>query len=169
MQTFIEERFPVAGMQSATRRVLLSCAGIAAAFSAGLRPVFAQTETGETSIEQPAKADTDHLIARAFEMRDLAVASGDQPFGATIATGGGLIVGQAPSRVVVNNDPSAHAEMEAIRDACRRLGSRALHGHVIYSSSRPCPMCEAAAYWAGLDRMVFGRNATDGGAPKLCG
>ena len=165
----MDERFPVTAMANTTRRVLLSGAGIAAAFTAGLRPVSSHPETGETPIAQPAAADTDHLIARAFEMRDLAMASGDQPYGAIIATGDGHIVGQAPSRVVVNNDPSAHAEMEAIRDACRRLGVRALRGHVIYSSSRPCPMCEAAAYWAGLDRMVFGRDATEGGAPKLCG
>ena len=95
-------------------------------------------------------------------MRDEAVRAGDQGFGA------GEIVAQAPSRVIVNSDPTAHAEMEAIREAARRLGTCDLSGHVMYSSSQPCPMCEAAAYWANLSRMVYGSTGSDAGAPRLC-
>ena len=62
---------------------------------------------------------------------------------------GAQIVGEAPSRVVTASDPTAHAEMEAIRDAARRLRSRDLSGCVLVSTSRPCRMCEAAAGWAG--------------------
>jgi guanine deaminase len=77
------------------------------------------------------------------------------------------IVGQAPSRVVVNQDPTAHAEMEAIRDAARRLGTRDLSDCTLYSSSRPCPMCEAAAYWANIQNLVYGSGPTDAGPPRL--
>ena len=119
-----------------------------------------------TPLPQPANATTAAFIDRAFEMRDLASASGDQGYGAAVVKDR-RIVGQAPSRVVINGDPSAHAEMEAIRDAARRLGTRDLSGCVLYSSSPPCPMCEAAAYWANIDRLIFGRDATDRGPPRL--
>ena len=81
----------------------------------------------------------------------------------------GRIVGQAPSRVVVNGDPTAHAESEAVRDAARRLGTRDLSGCVIYSSSKPCAMCETACYWANVSRMVYTRAMTDGGRPTYGG
>ena len=77
-----------------------------------------------------------------------------------------LIVGAAPSRVVTANDPTAHAEMEAIRDAARRLRTRDLSGCTLVSTSRPCRMCEAAAGWAGISRMVYGPTLTDAGAPR---
>ena len=103
---------------------------------------------------------------QAFAMRRLATEQGDQSYGAVIVLEED-IVGRAPSRVVVANDPTAHAEMEAIRDAAQQLGTRSLDGCTMYSSSRPCPMCEAAAYWAGIDRRVFGAGMEDGGVPKL--
>ncbi|MCC6474646.1 MAG: nucleoside deaminase [Burkholderiales bacterium] len=107
-------------------------------------------------------------IARAFELQRRARQSGDQPYGALLVRDGRLL-GESPSRVILERDPTAHAEMLAIRDAARRLGSGDLSGCVMYSSSRPCPMCEAAAYWAGISRLVWGRTATDGGRPRLCG
>lgn len=106
------------------------------------------------------------FIESATEMRRLAIEHGDQAYGAVIVRAG-QIVGEAPSRVVVNQDPTAHAEMEAIRDAARRLGTRDLTDCVMYSTSRPCAMCEAAAYWAHIDRLFFGMEAQDGGAPRL--
>lgn len=125
--------------------------------------------TEQTKIAQPTKPTRQEFATRAFEMRDLAVAQGDRGYGALIVNAASLqIVSQSPSRVITNVDPSAHAEMEAIRDAARRLGNRDLSNHVMYSSSRPCPMCEAAAYWANLQVMYFGRSPTDAGAPKLC-
>jgi tRNA(Arg) A34 adenosine deaminase TadA len=120
------------------------------------------------TIRQPASGDDASFIARAFAMQARALDSGDQGYGAVVVRDG-IIVGQAPSHVVVNRDPTAHAEMEAIRDAARRLKSRDLSGCVLYSSSPACPMCEAAAYWAGIDRMVSGNNAREGGRPQLCG
>jgi tRNA(Arg) A34 adenosine deaminase TadA len=115
-------------------------------------------------IEQPEDAPSAVFVRRAFEMRDLAVETGDQPYGAVIVDVSGNIVGQAPSRVVVNGDPTAHAEMEAIRNAANRLNIRNLS-----SSSRPCPMCEAAAYWANLSEMFYGNKGAEAGSPKLCG
>jgi tRNA(Arg) A34 adenosine deaminase TadA len=79
---------------------------------------------------------------------------------------GDTIVGESPSRVVTAGDPTAHAEMEAIRDAARRLRTRNLSGCVLVSTSRPCRMCEAAAYWAGISSMVSGEALTDLGPPR---
>ena len=143
------------------RRTLLT--GLVCSVAPG-RPVGAQVR--ETPIAQPVEATPAGFLRRAFEMRDLALKAGDQGFGAVVVREA-VIVGEAPSRVVANTDPTAHAEMEAIRDAARRLNARSLTGAVLYSSFRPCPMCEAAAYWAGISRMVYGDGATDGGPPRL--
>lgn len=104
-------------------------------------------------------------MRRAEALRDDALRADDQPYGAVVLRAG-VIVGAAPSRVVTANDPTAHAEMEAIRDAARRLRTRDLSGCVLVSTSRPCRMCEAAAGWAGISRMVYGESLTDGGAPR---
>ncbi len=104
-------------------------------------------------------------MQRARQLRDQAVRAGDQPYGAVVLLDN-RIVGEGPSRVVQHNDPTAHAEMEAIRDAARRLGRRDLGGAVLVSTSRPCRMCEAAAGWAGIARMVHGDALTDAGAPR---
>ncbi len=107
------------------------------------------------------------FMARAMQMKQQAVDAGDQGYGAVVVCAG-RIVGQSPSRVVIGRDPTAHAEMAAIRDAARRLGTGSLSGCLLYSTSRACPMCEAAAYWAGIDGMVHGEGLTDAGRPRLC-
>jgi tRNA(Arg) A34 adenosine deaminase TadA len=104
-------------------------------------------------------------MRRARAMRDEAQRSGDQAYGAVVLRGE-QIVGEAPSRVVTLADPTAHAEMEAIRDAAKRLRSRDLSGCMLVSTSRPCRMCEAAAGWARIDRMVHGDALTDAGPPS---
>lgn len=119
-------------------------------------------------IKQPSSKDEQTFIKRAFEKRKEASQSGDQPYGAIVVKNG-VIVGQSASKVMIRNDPTAHAEMEAIRDATQRLGNRDLNGCTLYSSSRACPMCESAAYWANIDRMVYGKTASDAGQPTLCG
>jgi len=75
------------------------------------------------------------------------VASGGGPFGAIVVRDG-VVVARAANRVTANNDPTAHAEVEVIREACRALGTFQLEGCEIYSSSEPCPMCLGAVYWA---------------------
>ncbi len=106
------------------------------------------------------------FMAEAERMLDEAVKAGDQCFGAVVVKDG-RIVGFGPSQVVTNVDPSAHAEMMAIRDAARRLGSTSLSGAVMYSTSRPCAMCEAAAFWANVTQMIHGPALSDAGAPQL--
>jgi guanine deaminase len=116
-------------------------------------------------IVQPPTASNAEFMKRAFEMRRVAQQSGDQAFGAVIVKDG-RIVGEGPSRVVTHRDPTAHAEMEAIRDAARRLGTRDLGGCEIFASSRPCPMCEAACYWANIARIYHGESISDAGPPR---
>ena len=141
------------------RRLLLA---LPAALLAGGRGRTAR------AAERTSRADEEVFIARAFEMMRAALDNGDQGYGAVVVRDG-RIIGEAASRVVVDGDPTAHAEMEAIRDAARRSGSRDLGGCILYSSSPPCPMCEAAAYWARIDRLVHGSPARDAGRPRLCG
>jgi tRNA(Arg) A34 adenosine deaminase TadA len=107
------------------------------------------------------------FMQRAFEMRRLAVERGDQAYGAVIVRDG-RIVGEGVSAVITIPDPTAHAEMQAIRDAARRLNTRNLSGCELYGTSRACPMCEAGAYWAGVARMWYGEGIVDAGAPRLC-
>jgi tRNA(Arg) A34 adenosine deaminase TadA len=114
----------------------------------------------------PSEGTPAAFMEQAQRMRNLALETGDQGYGAVIVKDG-RIVGQAPSRVVVNRDPTAHAEIEAIRDAARNLGTRDLSGCVMYGTSRACPMCEAAAYWANLTGMRFGSSVSDAGEPNL--
>jgi len=109
-------------------------------------------------------ASLQQAMQRAREMRDAAVRAGDQAYGAVVLRGS-EIVGAAPSRVVTAADPTAHAEMEAIRDAARRLRTRDLSGCILVSTSRPCRMCEAAAGFARIARMVHGDALTDAGPP----
>jgi tRNA(Arg) A34 adenosine deaminase TadA len=144
------------------RRTLLAWA---AAGSVALAPRHAAAQVAR-EIEQPAQPGPAAFIARAIALRERAATAGDQPYGAVVVKDG-RVVGEAPSRVVAAGDPTAHAEMEAIRDAARRLGRRDLSGCVIYASSRPCPMCEAAAYWAGIARLVYGSDLADAGPPRL--
>ncbi len=95
----------------------------------------------------------------------LARSWGDQPYGAVVVADG-VIVGVGPSRVVVDQDFTAHAERVALRDAQRRLGRPSLAGAVLVSTSRPCAACEAAAAAAGLGRMYHGPTLFDAGAPQ---
>lgn len=112
-----------------------------------------------------AASNDEPLMKRAFELKDAATQAGDQPYGAIVAKDGS-VVGEGPSRVIVNQDPTAHAEMEAIRDAAQKLGTRNLDGCVIYATSRPCRMCETAAYWANVSYIYYGDDLQDGGRPR---
>ena len=126
-----------------------------------------RAEEHQVLLTQAPEATPEQFMQRALAMRDLALSNGDQGYGAIIVKNN-RIVGQSPSRVIVNQDPSAHAEMEVIRATARILGTRDLSGCMMYSSSPPCPMCRAAAYWAGIERLFYGANITDGGSPYLC-
>lgn len=117
---------------------------------------------------RPAQGDDPRLrglMKRAMQMKQRAVAAGDQGFGAVVALQD-RVVGESPSRVVTDHDPTAHAEMAAIRDAARRLGSARFGGCILVSTSKPCRMCETAAYWAGIDRFYYSAEIVDGGPPR---
>jgi tRNA(Arg) A34 adenosine deaminase TadA len=78
-----------------------------------------------------------------------------RPFGAVIVKGG-KVLGSGSNRAILDSDPTAHAEIVAIRDACRKVQSHRLDGSVMYSSCEPCPMCLSAMYWAGIKELYFG-------------
>ena len=155
-------------LPSFARRNILMASGLVVSMLGTRGFAFADaSQEGDRRIHQPATPGVTAYVQRAFEMRQKAIDLGDQPYGAAIVHGD-KIVGQSWSRVVQDGDPTAHAELSAIRDAARRLKSRDLSDAVMYSSSKPCPMCEAAAYWAGIDQLVYGLEATSAGAPSLC-
>ena len=112
-----------------------------------------------------APAEHRDFIAAAFKMKDEAMRAGDQPYGAVVVKDG-RILGFGPSRVVLKNDWTAHAEREAMREAQARLGREDLDGCVLYSTSRPCSECERAATRANIARMYHGPEATDAGQPR---
>src|ERR1700738_1569700 len=85
------------------------------------------------------------------------------PFAAVVVKGGRIIAAGA-NRVTSANDPTAHAEITAIREACRVLGAFQLTGCDIYTSGEPCPMCLGAIYWARPERVYFGATAGDAAA-----
>lgn len=86
--------------------------------------------------------------------------SGGGPFGAVIVRDGEVIA-TGTNRVVPNADPTAHAEIMAIRNACKKLGTFQLSGCTIYSSCEPCPMCLSALYWTGVTRICYGNTKDD--------
>jgi len=96
----------------------------------------------------------DAFLARAIALAVANVGRGGGPFGAVVAGPRG-IVAEGTNRVTAECDPTAHAEVQAIRAAGRARGDFSLAGLVLYASCEPCPMCLAACYWARLDRVVF--------------
>ena len=82
-------------------------------------------------------------------------------FGAVIVATDGIVLADGLNHVVAQNDPTWHAEMHAIRQACALLKTPKLNGCILYTSSEPCPMCLAAAYWASLDGIIYGATVAD--------
>ena len=102
----------------------------------------------------------EELMREAIRLASANVENGGGPFGAVIARGGEIIA-TGVNRVTANCDPTAHAEVSAIRAAAQKLGTFNLSGCDIYSSCEPCPMCLGAIYWARLDRLFYGNTKTD--------
>lgn len=102
----------------------------------------------------------DELMRKAIELSVDNVADGGGPFGAVIAKDGEIIA-TGVNRVTADHDPTAHAEVSAIRAAAGKLGTFDLSGCEIYTSCEPCPMCLGAIYWAHLDRMFYGNDKHD--------
>ena len=100
------------------------------------------------------------FMKRAIELSIESVKNGGGPFGAVIVKDG-KIVSEASNSVTKNNDPTAHAEVNAIRLAAKKLNTFNLSGCEIYTSCEPCPMCLGAIYWARLDAIYFANNKND--------
>lgn len=101
------------------------------------------------------------FLRRAIALATENVANGrGGPFGAVIVRDG-KIVGEGANSVTATNDPTAHAEVNAIRAAAKTLGVFSLAGCKLYTSCEPCPMCLAASYWARLDAVYYGANSAD--------
>lgn len=105
-------------------------------------------------------ADDAAWLARSVELAVANVAAGGGPFGAVVVQAGRLVAEGANS-VTRDNDPTAHAEVNAVRAAGRALGTFDLGGTTLYSSCEPCPLCLSAALWARIDRVVFAADRTD--------
>ncbi len=106
----------------------------------------------------------ERLLKRAVEVARQGMESDrGGPFGAVVARGDSIL-GEGCNRVTSSNDPTAHAEVVAIRQACQRLGSFSLAGCQIYASCEPCPMCLAAIYWARIDRIVYANSRAQAAA-----
>jgi tRNA(Arg) A34 adenosine deaminase TadA len=120
----------------------------------------------QSLIVQPPERTKAGFLARAKALRDQAVKEGDQAYGAVVVRDG-IIVGEGRNYVVLHNDPTAHAELLAVRDAARRLNKRDLSDCDVYSTATPCPMCQGALYWARI-RRYHNESTPEGGiAPKL--
>jgi guanine deaminase len=100
------------------------------------------------------------FMQRAIALALENVRAGGGPFGAIVVKDG-KVLAEAANCVTSTNDPTAHAEMMAIREACKNLGKFHLTGCEMYSSCEPCPMCLGAIYWARLDRVYFASTAAD--------
>jgi len=102
------------------------------------------------------------FMARAIELSEKTsmIDSAGGVFG-TVIVQNGAIIGEGANRVVAENDPTWHGEIQAIRNACKKVGSFKLTGSTLYTSAEPCPMCAAAAYWAGIERIYFAATCED--------
>ncbi len=103
------------------------------------------------------------FMSRAIELSENNVKNGGGPFGAVIVKDGEIIA-EGFNQVTKNNDPTAHAEVTAIRNAATNLKSYDLSGCVIYTSCEPCPMCLGAIYWSGIREMYFGNTKKNAAA-----
>ena len=112
--------------------------------------------------------DDDYFLARAIELATRGSQAGEGgPFGAVLVRDGHIIA-EGWNRVVASNDPTAHAEIGAIRTACAGAGHFHLPGCTLYASSEPCPMCLSAAYWARIGRIVYANPRSAAAAIGFC-
>ena len=102
----------------------------------------------------------EELMRRAIELSENSVRNGGGPFGAVIAKDGEIIA-EGSNKVTINNDPTAHAQVCAIRNACKILNTFELANCVIYTSCEPCPMCLGAIYWARLSKIFYANDRKD--------
>ena len=105
-------------------------------------------------------SDEQVWLDRAVDLATANVARGGGPFGAVVVRDE-VVIGEGANRVTVDLDPTAHAEVVAIRAACLRVESFSLAGATLYASCEPCPLCLSASLWARIDRVVFAADRHD--------
>ena len=105
-------------------------------------------------------AEDRDFMQKAIDLSIENVANGGGPFGAVIVCDG-KVIATGTNRVTANNDPTAHAEVSAIREACAKEQNFKLTGCTCYTSCEPCPMCLSALYWAGVERIIYGNTKED--------
>ena len=101
-----------------------------------------------------------NFMNRAIELSINNIKNNGGPFGCVIVHNN-KIIAEGVNRVTSNNDPTAHAEIVAIRDACKKLDTFNLQGTQLYTSCEPCPMCLSAMYWAHIDKIFYGNSRND--------
>ena len=100
------------------------------------------------------------FMKRAIELSIESVNNGGGPFGCVIVKNG-EIISEGSNKVTSNNDPTAHGEIVAIRNACKKLNNFNLKGSELYSTCEPCPMCLSAIYWARIDKIYYANTRED--------
>ena len=110
-----------------------------------------------------ADQDAVHLARAVALSRERMEANAGGPFGAVIVRDG-VVLAEGWNKVTSSNDPTAHAEVTAIRRACEAVNSFELKGATLYTSCEPCPMCLASAYWARISRIVYANTRTEAAA-----
>ena len=99
-------------------------------------------------------------MQRAIELSIESINSGGGPFGSVIAKDD-KIISEGMNRVTVNNDPTAHGEITAIRQACKKLNTFDLNGYELFTNCEPCPMCLSAIYWSHIDKVYYANTRDD--------
>jgi tRNA(Arg) A34 adenosine deaminase TadA len=107
--------------------------------------------------------DDETFLRQAIDLAVESAGTTGGPFGSLVVKDG-VVVGTGTNQVVGTTDPTAHAEVVALRAAARHLGTHVLSGCVVYASCEPCPMCLAAAFWSRVDRVVFAATRHDASA-----
>jgi len=105
--------------------------------------------------------DKKTLMENACDLATYSVQIGGGPFGAVIVDEQSNVIGKGHNMVTINNDPTAHAEIVAIRDACKNLNNFSLENCTIYTSCEPCPMCLSAIYWSRIKHIYYGNDRKD--------
>jgi tRNA(Arg) A34 adenosine deaminase TadA/predicted enzyme related to lactoylglutathione lyase len=169
--------FQVDDARTATRRLAIAGASVIAepaqtpwrSISARLTvPGDVQlTVFEELTVADPASIDLDTLTTRVIDLAIDSARSGMLPFAAVVVDDQGSIVATGFNTTLRTMDPTAHAEVEAVRSACRRLGTSDLTGMTLVSSCQPCALCQAACVDAGIAQITYAAGATD--VPNLGG
>lgn len=123
------------------------------------KPLCSEPEFARHNTPMPT-LDDQNLMARAIDLSIHSVSTGGGPFGCVIAKDG-IIIATGTNQVTRSNDPTAHAEIVAIRAACQALGTFTLGGCHVFTSCEPCPMCLAGLWWARVEQIVYANTRSD--------